>query len=396
MKVISYLTLLTFAGLNTGSGQDLPESVRLLIDQNSAVTKQITSAPYYSEVRFSVFREDEVTVDLHTAWVAPAEFHGRTEGISVRKSAQDSIKDQLMSTDAQHVLHSSVNSMHSDLSTKLTRSCYTSQQGGTVSGIDCVDPCSCGYKGVVELNDVSDRLHLGLENIGVFWRDPKTGTQVTLSELLEQAIQLKLLGREQVEERWCSIIEASYKNDMVKTFWLDEGWNGLVFQVDTTIRGKLATRQKASKIAEVAPGLFLPHELTVFDIDQRAEPGATNPTKINNKRELVRLSFNPEEWPNATTKDFGFRFMPNSIVTDLRRSTPLATVIGKDSADVVFSFSQMQEFLKWCDERSGVLPIDDSGPEVDGAGYFRLPITVGIVMVISVALCYWFLIRGTR
>jgi len=395
IKVISCFALLTFAGLNTGSGQDLPESVRLLIEQNSAVTKQITSAPYYSEVRFSVFREDEVTVDLHSAWVAPAEFRGRTESISVRKSAQDSIQDQLMSTDPQHVLHSSVNSIHSDLSTKLTRSCYTFQQSGTVSGIDCVDPCSCGYSGIIELSDVSDRLHLSLENIGVFWRDPKTGAQVTLSELLEQAIQLKLLGREQVEERWCSIIEASYEKDMVRTFWLDEGRNGLVFQVDTTIRGKLATRQKASKIAEVAPGLFLAHELTVFEIDQRAEP-ATNPTKINNKRELVRLSFNPEEWPHATTKDFGFRFMPNSVVTDRRGSTPLATVIGKDSTDVVVSFSQMQEFLRWCEERSGVLPIDDSGPQTDEASYFRLPTPIVIAIAISVTLCCWFLFRGTR
>jgi hypothetical protein len=255
---------------------------------------------------------------------------------------------------ASKIKRSSFAIIHSDLTTRLTRTSLINYPGDLNELADCTDPCTCKYKGVVELLDVSDRFNMGIDLCGLMWIDVNStprAVRVTLKDYLKTAVEVRHKGTEIVDGHSCAVIEARFPNGISAIFWLDEVQNGLLWRVDNIFQQTITSRMLCTRVHEAFPGIYIPGELSVFTNSDR-DDRASALTQLDNKRELVKLSFSPEDWPNAEEKDFGFRFMPNSVVNDARTSPPCVRVIGKDLDDVLFTFFQMHEFDRWCSERS--------------------------------------------
>jgi hypothetical protein len=407
LNLLVCLSCVLFIGPIDKPDHDLPESVQQLIDQNAEAARRITSSPYFLEVRETMLhKDDEVSVILWSIWRAPGESRSSNSRIVYARN-EAGLADQAK------VLESYYGTKHRDLVTKLTRGTYRSSariQGGMIPDADCDDPCNFLDIGSIGFEDISGKLHSNLEKLGVLKRDWETyESSITRAEFLTSASEVRYKGRDQMDGYWCAIVEVKYRRDqdLYETYWFDEGRNGLVLYTETWSEGKLIGRVKCTRAQEAFPGVFIPAEISQFKIVNADDP-ATEVAKLQYKRELVTLSFSPEEWPHATEKDFGFKFRPNSLVNDSRTQPRHLKVIGKDLDDVLFTCYRTGEFDRWCAERTGKpitssVPInstslfredlvDDSTPS--GYGTVVIVAMVAMVAIAAAALLYFRRVKG--
>jgi len=357
------LTCILFIGPSDELDHDLPESVQHLIEQNAEVARRITSSAYFLQTRMtSLHKNDEVVVAVQSTWTAPGEFRSSNSTITyARNDAGLANEDNILSSG-----HSSA---HTDLNTRLRRGWGT---GEMLPETDCDDPCTCKVRGSIGLVDGSERVHSNLGLLEVLMLDWETNkTSITLADFLTTASEVRYKGRDQMDGHWCAIVEVKYYSDkdLLQTYWFDESRNGLVLCTETRFDGKLSTRMKCTRAHEAFPSVFIPGEISVFTIVNADDP-ANEVAELNNKRELVTLSFSPDEWPHAGEKDFGFRLMPNSIVHDRRVQPNVFKAIGKDIDDVLFTFFRSHELERWCAERSGK-PVPQSSVPINSISRFR-------------------------
>ncbi len=382
LNLLVCLSCVLFIGPIDKPDHDLPESVQQLIDQNAETARRITSSAYFLQTRMtSPQNDDEVLVAVQSTWTAPGEFRS-SHSRSASSRSGEGLADESKIHRRYH------NSMHSDLNTKLTRGWVSGEMEPSTNSDD---PCTCEVRGSIEFEDISSRVHYNLELLEVLKRDSETyKSSITLADFLASASEVRYKGRDQMDGHWCAIVEVKYYSDkdLLQTYWLDESRNGLVLCTETRFDGK-CTRMKCTRVYEAFPSVFIPGEISVFTIVDADDP-ATEVAKLNSKRELITLSFSPDDWPHAGEKDFGFRLMPNSIVHDRRVQPNVFKAIGKDIDDVLFTFYRTHELERWCAERSGN-PVPQSSVPINSTSRFRedlvddsTPSGYGSVVIVAV------------
>jgi hypothetical protein len=369
LNLLVCLSCVLFIGPIDKPDHDLPESVQQLIDQNAETARRITSSAYFLETRETMLHEnDKVTINVRSSWNSPGAFRSSDSRIVYARN-EAGLADQAKVIESHYV------TMHSDLVTKLTRQTDRSSariQGGMIPDADCDDPCNFLDIGSIKFQDISKSVHFHLEHANVLTRDWETYTSSTThADFIASASAVRYKGRDQMDGHWCAIVEVKYfsDKDLYQKYWFDEGRNGLVLSTESWFDGKLSTRMKCTRAHEAFPGVFIPAETSLFKIVDTDDP-ATEVAELNYKRELVTLSFSPEEWPNATEKDFGFKFRPNSLFQDFRNGPLSSKIIGKDLNDVLFTFFRTHELERWCAERSGK-PVPQSSVPINSISRFR-------------------------
>lgn len=384
MKTLSLLfTILFFIFIATAvaaTASDLPESVQKLIDQNSMLARRIIESPYLFERRSTdLLRGDkEARVEHDISVYALSELWTSTSTVYYARNESGSV-------DFNEILRSETASSHFDLQTRIRRGWRARQTGGLVSNEECTDPCTCQYMGSIKLSD-REIFHPRLREFGLLFPS-KTNNKVTnkslsLVDSLAEATDVKYLGREQFEGQWCEVI--SFDLFGRQKFWLDETRNGMVLCIEVETDGRPFVRAVFKGGHEVFPGLFIPEERRNYNLSYDEESGSEIAV-LEYEMELIKLSFNPEDWPNITENDFGFRFMPNSLVHDLRLPKKPLYVIGDSINDVQFTFHRSDEYIRWCDERTGKDP-STSAPLLNKASSSEAGLSVYILVAIGLVI----------
>lgn len=347
MKIILILsTCLCFSFSGTAIAKmscDLPESVQRLIDQNSMVARKIVESPYLIERRLTTLhRANEARTSHDISIYAP-------EQLWTKQSIVDHARDDSGSVDFNSIIRSEDSSSHIDLRTMIRRGWIIRQPDGLASKDECTDPCTCKYMGSIKLHD-RDFTHPRLREFAVLFLSKTATKSLTLEEYLEEADDIQYIGREQIDDHWCAVI--SFELSGRHKLWLDETRNGMVLRIEAERDGRPYGRADFTRGYEVFPGQFIPGERRNLKLSYD-EPSESESTVLQYEGELIRLAFDPIDWPNASENDFGFRFMPNSLVHNLMLPSKPLYVIGNSIDDIVFTFYGTSDFERWCDERTG-------------------------------------------
>lgn len=361
---------------------ELPDSVQNLIEQNARAASKIIESSYHIEHQSTHYHiTDELLSERESRISAPGE-------VTTKTSRVYRVADQTIVDRPEKILRSEVISTHLDLQTRIFRSSVGREMGGLVSDDDCSDPCTCRYMGNMKL-DTGEHVFHPLHGFSVLFIS-RTVKSLTLFELVAESKNTVYFGREQFEGHWCEVFSVDQQK-----FWVDENRNGIVRCMEYPDNGRPTSRAVFSREFEALPGHFIPGTRRQFKLTYDEQTGEQN-AQLEYERELLKLSFNPEEWPNAMEKDFGFRFMPNSIVQDLTVPTRPLYAIGDSINDVQFTFHRTDEFIRWCDERTGKdpttsapLPNEEASSEAGVSTYSLVGIGLVIIgLVVAAMFCF--------
>jgi len=371
--VLHFLICVVGVATDNNGYNELPDHVKVLLERNTGNARAITDVPYFLEVRSTVVYQAPVGKPDGVPFVwqkvtqyynSPAEFVWREVGESYELSQVNDAVQNLGEISPSKILESRDQWSHIDYRTDIVRTSSFMRLEGRVERVNRFDdPCTPNsYLGSIRMRGDEMQPNQGLNLMRVLAPKLERGSQgmtasvQTFQESFKSAKSIVYVGSEIVHDQHCEIVEIaeSRNNEPAHTYryWLASEHNGVTLKKESKLADGKQLRAVCRGIIEVAPNVYVGTDYLGYTLSPNADNPAENEERLTTRYQLVKLDFDPTEWPHASEDNFGFRFPENSIVQSLLTTPPSSLVIGNNIDDVLFTFTQMPELERWCSEQS--------------------------------------------